>query len=121
MQAVPQQKDVATCALGLAVLASFCKVPELVALEETIEKVPLLAKVCALYWQFYPSRSIPRRFEPGSWSCDFCWHSLLLASCDICNGLREILESGDVLAERGGGGVCSAANIANQKLCCIKG
>lgn len=39
-----RQKDVSTCVLALAMLSSFCRLPELARQQEQLKKVPLLLK-----------------------------------------------------------------------------
>ena len=39
-----RQKDASACMLALAMLASFCRVPDLAAEQDVLDKVPLLLK-----------------------------------------------------------------------------
>jgi Neurochondrin len=43
-----QEVRAASAGLGLAILAGFCRVPELAASQEIIQTVPLLLKACAI-------------------------------------------------------------------------
>ena len=71
-----QGKDVACATLGLAVLSSFCRVPQLAAEDVTISLVPLFVKVSRALGHLlnYTGTAIPlgrsaMPIRPSAWCC----------------------------------------------------